>query len=66
MKKKRQILKKEPLLIIHSLIDNWIYQRDQQTISQELAEVVADFQGIYDTSNKIKGDLFYTLSRESA
>ena len=41
-------------------------QQEQQAISQELAEVVADFQGIYDTASKIKADLFYKLSREVA
>ncbi len=41
-------------------------QQEQQAISQELSEVIADFQGIYDTVNKIKADVFYQLSREGA
>jgi len=41
-------------------------QQEQQAISQELSEVIADFQGIYDVANKIKADLFYKLSREVA
>lgn len=63
----QQGFSKEQIIQIMSLDDALPQlQQEQQEISQELAEVVADFQGIYDTANKIKSDLFYRLSRESA
>lgn len=63
----QQGFSKEQIIQIISLDDTLPQlQQEQQAISQELAEVSADFQGIYDTASKIKADLFYKLSREVA
>ena len=63
----QQGFSKEQIIQIISLDDTLPQlQQEQQAISQELAEVSADFQSIYDTASKIKSDLFYRLSREAA